>query len=120
MKRTLLALTTALMTVQCSNAQITLNNSSYTTTFAGTVDTFLSSGTGVTYPALIPATNATWDMTTAVLATPVAHAYNVAAYTASYPSATFADKHSFQYPGAFPREGFVRSRECILIWLNLS
>ncbi len=95
MKRILLALTTALLTAQGINAQITLSNSSYTTTFAGTVDTFLSSGTGVTYPSSAQATNATWDFTTAVLTTPVSYNYNVSPYLPGFPLAQFADSELF-------------------------
>ncbi len=95
MKKTLLALTTALLTALSVNAQITLNSSSYTTTFAGTVDTFLSSGSGTTYPSSAPATNATWDFSTAVLTTPVSYGYNVNPDVAAYSSATFADSELF-------------------------
>ncbi len=97
MKKILISLTTALLTAPAINAQITLNSSSFTSTFAGTTDTLLNSGAGVTYPALAPAASANWDMNSAVLATPVAYGYNVAPYTAAFSSAQFADSVSLTF-----------------------
>lgn len=97
MKKTLLTLTTALFTAQGINAQITLNSSSFTSTFAGTTDTLLTSGSGVTYPSLLASAGANWDMSTAVLATPVTYGYNVAALTSAFPSAQFADSVSLSF-----------------------
>ena len=109
MKRTLLALTTALLTAPAINAQITLTNSCYTASFAGTVDTFLNSGSGVTYPTnLVPGTDVSWNMNSAVLTTPVSYIYNVSPYTATFPSAQFADSilnnfATYQYIANFQR-----------------
>jgi hypothetical protein len=97
MKKTLLTLTTALFTAQGINAQITLNSSSFTSTFAGTTDTLLTSGSGVSYPSLLASAGANWDMSTAVLATPVTYGYNVAALTSAFPSAQFADSVSLSF-----------------------
>ena len=84
MKKTLLIFTSVLFTAQGINAQITLTSSSFTSTFAGTTDTLLSSSSGLTYPSLVPAASANWDMSAAVLATPVSYGHNVAAYTTDF------------------------------------
>jgi len=91
MKKMLLAVSAAILVSHGMYAQITLSSSSYSSSFAGTTDTFLSSGTGVTYPSLVPATSMSWNMTSAVLTTPVGYDYSVAPDASVFTSAQFAD-----------------------------
>lgn len=97
MKRFLLALSCALLSAPCIFAQITLNQGSYTSTFAGTNDTVLQSITSSTYPNLTAATNATWDVTSSVSTIAIASLPHVNPYTTAFASAQYADSGAFAF-----------------------
>ncbi len=78
---------------------ITLNQSSYTSTFANTNDTVLTSILSSTYPNLSAATNASWDMTGAVSTTSVGSIRHVSPYTSVFASAQYADSLLFPFNG---------------------
>ena len=98
MKRLLLSTACLSVFAASLSAQITLNQSSYTSTFVGTQDTLLNSITSSTYPTLTAATNATWDMSGAV--SNISSAISILAHVqpaSAFSGAQYADSSTFAF-----------------------
>ncbi len=92
-------MTCALFSTVCLlQAQITLNQASYTSTYLNTTDSFLGSVTGSTFPNFAPATNGSWDMTNAVSVTKISSTYHGSAYSSGFSTAQYADGVVASFP----------------------
>ena len=72
------------------NAQITLSQGDYPLSVLG-IDTLKKTLTGISFPSLIPATNATWDMSALMDTTPIYYDYRVGSVTHQ-----FADSNTYK------------------------
>jgi hypothetical protein len=99
MKKILLCIGSALLLSHGLNAQISLSQSSYTTTFAGTRDTVLNSILSSTYPSLLGAANANWNLSNSVSLTSMTQIPHVSPYTTAYANAQYADSVMFSFSG---------------------
>ncbi len=109
MKKLLLGFATLLFAVIVSaQTPITLSQSSYTSAFANTNDTVLTSIISSSYPTLTAATNASWDMTGAVSTTSVASILHVNPYTSGFASAQYADSGTYSF-GPFSYQASVQN-----------